>query len=289
MPFGTPFSTPFRSPFGTPFETPFGTLFGMSFKKPFGMSFKTLFRPLRTSFGTTLGTPLGTTFGTPFRTPFGISFKTPFETPFRTPFETPLWTPFAASFGTLFRTPFGIPFGAGRRSGCHKKSQNDHRRFSSHDKTFSYTEFSNIIIDKDKMKWGAINEKIPCLKNYKQILLISRVIVLGQSCLFICVFSKLCLKRFSQPTFFDRFFSYCTGITPRRFRIWFVVGVAIWRFLEIWRQLIFSIKKLSLIEWAANQLWRHNGFIFEYGVGSRWVRYSQPISIEGTNSQKHPS
>ena len=44
---------------------------------------------------------------------------------------------------------------------------------------------------------------------------------------FICVFSKLFLKILSQPTVFDRFFSYCAGIIPRGFRIWLVVGVAI--------------------------------------------------------------
>ena len=53
--------------------------------------------------------------------------------------------------------------------------------------------------------------------------------------LFICVFSKLFLKILSQPTIFDRFFSYCTCIIPRKFCIWLVVGMAIWRFLAFWR------------------------------------------------------
>ena len=62
------------------------------------------------------------------------------------------------------------------------------------------------------------------------------------SCLFICVFSKLCLKIISQPTVFNRFFSYYSGIIPRRFYIGLVDGVAILRYLAIERPSTFSYK-----------------------------------------------
>ena len=66
--------------------------------------------------------------------------------------------------------------------------------------------------------------------------------------LFICVFSKLFLKILSQLTLFDKFFSYCTGIILRRFLIWLVVYVA------IWRQLTFSYKKCYAYSDATNYL-----------------------------------
>ena len=108
-----------------------------------------------------------------------------------------------------------------------------------------------------------------------------RVIVLGRSCLFIYLFvhvvSKLFFKIFHTLQFWFDSFHNQTGIIPRRPRIWLVIGVAKWRFLAIWRPSTVLTKNGLAYSGKTNQLWRHNGFVFNTQLlsRSRCVRYNE--------------
>ena len=65
--------------------------------------------------------------------------------------------------------------------------------------------------------------------------------------IFPVMMTLLITRKVRTSTVLVRFFSYCTGIILRRSRIWLVLGVAIWRFLAIWRlqeKMVLNIRKL---------------------------------------------
>ena len=77
---------------------------------------------------------------------------------------------FKTSFGMSFKSHLGghsehhSGRHSGRHSGCQKKLQNDRCHFSSNDEALNYN-----TIDKDKIKYGAINEQFSYIENHKQI------------------------------------------------------------------------------------------------------------------------
>ena len=113
-------------------------------------------------------------------------------------------------------------------------------------------------------------------------------------CLFVYLVRKLFFQNATSSTIMNGFFWYSIEIIYRRSRIQLVLGVAIWRFLAIWRLILFSLKNGLVYREAINQLWRHNGFVLNTVLSARewdtssWS-HSQPIRIEGSNSQIYPS